>query len=163
MRKSAAAFTLLEMLAAVMVVVILTALSFPVYQRILPAAERVVCMGNLRNLHAAFAEYAQEGWPQIPNEIPLGSREEERWWLEESEKNLKLSKKTWICPTIARDVRSMPEADRPLIHYLPTPFSKEPNRASSSPQMPWFIEIANAHGEGNLMVRANGTVEPASN
>lgn len=163
MRKPAAAFTLLEMLAAVMVVVILTALAFPAYQRVLPAAERAVCIGNLRNLHVAFATYATEGWPQIPTEIPLGSREEERWWLEKSEKDLKLSKKTWICPTIARDARSMPEADRPLIHYLPTPFSGESNQAYRSQQMPWFIEIANAHGQGNLMVRANGTVEPASN
>jgi hypothetical protein len=27
--------------------------------------------------------------------------------------------------------------------------------------MPWFIEIGNAHGQGNLLVRQNGTVEPA--
>jgi len=27
--------------------------------------------------------------------------------------------------------------------------------------MPWFIEIGDAHGQGNLLVRQNGTVEPA--
>jgi hypothetical protein len=58
--------------------------------------------------------------------------------------------------------RSAPEKDRPLIHYLPTPFSAEPGKANQATFFPWFIEIGNAHGEGNLMVRQNGTVEPAS-
>jgi hypothetical protein len=27
--------------------------------------------------------------------------------------------------------------------------------------MPWFIEIGDAHGQGNLLVRQNGKVEPS--
>jgi hypothetical protein len=60
-------------------------------------------------------------------------------------------------------LRGLPENDRPLIHYLPTPFSGEPNKANTAgwEKMPWFIEIGNPHGGGNLLVRQNGTVEPA--
>lgn len=158
------AFTLLEMMAAICVVLILVALAFPAFQKITPTAERIACINNLKNLRVAFSAYATEGWPQLPKEIALGSREEEQWWLTKTEKDLGLPKTTWQCPTIRRLFRSAPEKDRPLIHYLPTPFSGEPNKANSAgwEKMPWFIEIGNAHGQGNLLVRQNGTVEPAS-
>ena len=119
-------------------------------------------MNNLKNLRVAFSGYATEGWPQIPEGIKLGSLAEQRWWLEKTEKDLGLSKSAWQCPTIQRQFAKEPEKDRPLIHYLPTPFSKEPNRANKSTQMPWFIEIGDAHGQGNLLVRQNGTVEPST-
>ncbi len=119
-------------------------------------------MNNLKNLRVAFGEYAISGWPQIPEGIELGSLEEQRWWLEKTEKDLGLSEKSWQCPTIRRMFAKETEKERPLIHYLPTPFSPEPNKANQWPEMPWFIEIGDAHGEGNLLVRQNGTVEPAS-
>jgi prepilin-type N-terminal cleavage/methylation domain-containing protein len=162
MQKICRAFTLLEILAVVAILGVLVVLSFPAIEKIRPAAERVVCMNNLRNLRAAFSGYASEGWPQIPQEIKMGSLAEQRWWLEKTEKDLGLSKSVWQCPTIRRQFAGAPEKDRPLIHYLPTPFSREPHRANKSPQMPWFIEIGDAHGQGNLLVRQNGTVEPAS-
>ena len=156
------AFTLLELLAVVTILIILSSLFYPAAEKIRPMAERVVCINNLRNLRAAFSGYAAEGWPQIPAGIALGSMAEQQWWVESTQKDLGLNKKSWQCPTISRQFSSAPEKDRPLIHYLPTPFSKEPNRANKSPQMPWFIEIGNAHGQGNLLVRQNGTVEPSS-
>ena len=161
MHRAARAFTLLETLAVVAILAVLMALSFPAFEKIRPMAERIACVNNLKNLRAAFGEYAIEGWPQIPSGIALGSMAEQRWWLEMTEKDLGLSKSAWQCPTIRRQFAKEPEKDRPLIHYLPTPFSKEPNRAKKSSQMPWFIEIGDAHGQGNLLVRANGTVEPA--
>lgn len=161
MHRAARAFTLLEMLAAVSIVLMLVAMIYPAVEKITPRAEMVVCMTNLKNLHQSFSVYATEGWPQIPKGIALGSNEEQRWWLEFTKKNLDLPEKTWRCPTITRLFRSAPEADRPLIHYLPTPFSAQPDKANKKTQMPWFIEIGNAHGSGNLLVRQNGTVEPA--
>lgn len=161
MHRAARAFTLLETLAVVAILGVLVALFFPALEKIRPAAERIVCVNNLKNLRAAFGGYATEGWPQIPEGIKLGSLAEQRWWLEKTEKDLGLSKSVWQCPTIRRQFAKEPEKDRPLIHYLPTPFSKEPNRANKSSQMPWFIEIGDAHGQGNLLVRQNGTVEPA--
>ncbi len=159
--RSLRAITLLEMLAVLGVLAVLATLIFPVLETIRPRVERVVCMNNLRNLHLAFSDYATSGWPQIPKEIELGSMKEQRWWLDKTKKELGLSEKSWQCPTIRREFLTSPEEDRPLIHYLPTPFSAEPNRANKSALMPWFIEIGDAHGQGNLLVRQNGTVEPA--
>ena len=161
MHRAARAFTLLEMLAAVSIVLILVATIYPALEKNTPRAEMVVCMSNLRNLRSAFSGYASDGWPQIPKEIALGSNEEQRWWIAQTKKDLGLSEKTWRCPTITRLFKSAPEADRPLIHYLPTPFSAQPGKANKNALMPWFIEIGNAHGSGNLLVRQNGTVEPA--
>jgi prepilin-type N-terminal cleavage/methylation domain-containing protein len=161
MRRRFRGFTILEILAVVAILGVLLALSFPALETIRPAAERAICMNNLKNLRVAFSGYATEGWPQIPEGIKLGSLAEQRWWLEKTEKELGLSKSAWQCPTVRRQFASAPKKDRPLIHYLPTPFSKEPNRANKSSQMPWFIEIGDAHGQGNLLVRQNGTVEPA--
>ena len=160
-RKKTRAFTILEILAVVAILGALLALSFPAIEKVRPLAERVICVNNLRNLRSAFTGYATDGWPQVPKEIKLGSMAEQRWWLEKTEKELGLSKNSWQCPTIRRQFAGAPEKDRPLIHYLPTPFSKEPNRANKSTQMPWFIEIGDAHGQGNLMIRQNGTVEPS--
>ena len=157
------AFTLLEMLAAVTILLILVTTIYPVLEKTTPRAERVVCENNLRNLRTAFAVYAVEGWPQLPKEIPRGSLEEQKWWLDKSIKDLGLNEKTWQCPTLRRLFQSAKTENRPLIHYVPTPFSSAPNRANQWTQMPWFIEIGDPHGCGNLMVRQNGVVEPAHN
>jgi type II secretory pathway pseudopilin PulG len=157
------AFTLLEMVAAISIVMILVALIYPALEKISPRAELVVCMGNLRNLRSAFAVYATDGWPQIPAGVALGSMEEQSWWIKRTKEDLGLPEKTWHCPSLTRLFRSLPDAERPLIHYLPTPFSGEPNKANRNAQMPWFIEIGDVHGAGNMLVRQNGTVEPSGN
>ena len=155
------AFTLLEMLASVVIVLVLASMIYPAVHGITPAAERAVCTTNLRNLHTAFAGYAVEGWPQIPKGITLGSIQEQKWWRDTARQDLGLGDKAWECPTLKRSFRTFPEDERPLIHYLPTPFGPQPNLANKNSQMPWFIEMGDAHGGGNLIVRQNGTVEPS--
>jgi hypothetical protein len=150
------------MMAAIGIVLILVATIYPVLDQITPRAERIECENNLKNLHALFAAtYAFEEWPQVPTEISIGSTAEQKWWLDKTKKDLGLSEKNWQCPTLRRRFRSQKESERPLIHYLPTTFSKQPNKANQWSQMPWFIEIGDAHGCGNLIIRQNGAVEPS--
>ncbi len=122
MHRATCAFTLLETLAVVAILGVLVALSFPALEKIRPAAERVVCMNNLRNLRAAFGGYASEGWPQIPSGIALGSMAEQRWWLEKTEKELGLSKSAWQCPdnpaAVCRRSRERPPPHSLLAHAL---------------------------------------------
>jgi hypothetical protein len=148
------------MMAAIFIVLILAATIYPTLEMVTPRAEKVACINNLKNLHTLFATtYALEGWPQVPSGIPLGSTTEQKWWLEKSKKELGLSEKNWECPTLRRRFRSEKESERPVIHYLPTTFSKQPNRANQWPLMPWFIEISDAHGGGNLVILQTGMVE----
>lgn len=158
-KRGAGAYTLLEVLAVIALLAILAALVFPAVQHVMPRVERAVCMNRLRNLHTVFASYSTEGWPQLPPGVVLGSMAEQKWWVEKTGKDFGFSVKDWQCPTIARGMRTLPEGERPLIHYLPTPFSGEPNRANKNPRMPWFIEIGNVHGDGNLLIRQSGTIE----
>ncbi len=156
-------FSIIEILAIVFIISILIAIFLPALQKVMPVVDRAICMNNLKNLRAGFGVYSIEGWPQIPLGMKLGSKDEQQWWLEKTEKDLGFGIKAWQCPTIRRQFSRLSDEERPLIHYLPTPFSGEPDRANKWPEMPWFIEIGNAHGQGNLLVRQNGTVEPSSN
>jgi prepilin-type N-terminal cleavage/methylation domain-containing protein len=162
MRHSTRAYTLIEVLAVIAILAILATLFFPVVQRMMPRVERVQCANKLRNLHAVFAGYASEGWPQLPAGVALGSMAEQKWWAEKTKTDHGLSVKDWQCPTISREMKNLPVRERPLIHYLPTPFSGEPNRANranKSTLMPWVIEIGNAHGQGNLILRQDGSIK----
>lgn len=154
-----AGYTLIEVLAVVAILGILATLMFPMAQQMMPRVERVICMSRLKNLHTIFTTYSTEGWPQLPAGVALGSMAEQKWWLEKTREDHGFAVKDWQCPTIANGMKTLPERERPLIHYLPTPFSGEPNRANKNPRMPWLIEIGNAHGEGNLMVRQDGAIE----
>ena len=159
---SVSGITLLEIVAAIAIALTLGAILLPAVLAVDPQKEKIACINNLKQLRIAFSDYAESGWPQLPPSIPLGSTQEQEWWLEMSQRELGLTKATWQCPTLLRMLKKIPENQRPKIHYLPTPFSGDPNRANMWSKMPWFIEIGNAHRGGNLMVRAVGDVEPVS-
>ena len=150
---------MIEVLAVVAILGILATLMFPMAKQLMPRVERVICMNRLKSLHTIFTSYSTEGWPQLPAGVVLGSVAEQKWWVERTREDHGFAVKDWQCPTIAKSMKKLSERERPLIHYLPTPFSGEPNRANKNPRMPWLIEIGNAHGEGNLMIRQNGAIE----
>jgi len=157
------AFTLVELLVVITILGVLFSLLLPATSKFLPKADKVICISHLRNLWIAFSPCATDptGWPQIPKDIKIGSVEEQRWWIDFSENNLGLDKKNWICPTIARGARGAKKNGTEfLINYLPTLFDSAPGTPNKWPTMPWFIEAGNAHGQGNLSIRCDGTVMP---
>jgi prepilin-type N-terminal cleavage/methylation domain-containing protein len=165
-RNSRGGFTLTELIVVIGVLGILFALFLPQISLIQPKADEIVCMSHLRNLWIAFAPTATEdtGWPQLPSGVNPGSHEEELYWRTYSSNALGISSNMWVCPTISRVMRQHPpEAGKaPLIHYLPTLFDNRPGTPNKWPGMPWFSEIANVHGQGNLVIRADGAVIPSS-
>jgi hypothetical protein len=65
-------------------------------------------------------------------------------------------------PTITRLLRNATNGVQPhLITYLPTLFDANLSTPSKSASMPWFVEIANVHGNGAKMIRADGAVVEA--
>jgi prepilin-type N-terminal cleavage/methylation domain-containing protein len=157
------AFTLVELLVVIFILGLLFSLILPAAKNFFPKADKVVCISHLRNLWIAFSPCASDptGWPQLPKEIKIGSLEEQRWWIDFSENYLGIDKKNWICPTIARGARGSKKNDTEfLINYLPTLFDPSPGTPNRWPTMPWFIEVGNMHGEGNLSIRCDGTVMP---
>jgi hypothetical protein len=51
---------------------------------------------------------------------------------------------------------SSPETAR--IDYMPMPFDDKPDTPHKWPRQPWFIETADVHGNGNLIIFTDGTV-----
>lgn len=159
-------FTLVELLVVVAIILILAALLFPNFDSMLNRAERVICTGHLRTLWTAFSKRLADGeeWPQVPPNIAIGSVEEQRWWIETASNSMGLPAKVWTCPTISRHSKSTNQSSQSatIICYLPTLFGKNPGTPTKWSQMPWFTEVSNAHGTGNLMVSADGAVVPFS-
>lgn len=147
----------------VAIIIILVALLLPNIGMIQCKAEGVVCSSRLRNLWTAFASQLNDGtgWPQVPPGTQIGSEAEQRWWLETTSNSMGLTKKDWTCPTVARIAGKMTNSQQVyLISYLPTLFDAKPTSPSKWPRMPWFTEAVGSHGNGNLSVRADGSVCP---
>ena len=78
------AFTLLEMLIVIGIIVVLLGLLLPAVNRAREQGRRAVCAANLRNLGGAMLKYATENNSKLPQhagnsywlfDIPLGSRD----------------------------------------------------------------------------------------
>ncbi len=162
-RKSSRGFTLLELLVVISIVFILAGLLFPLTKTILSKAEEAVCASHLRNLWLAFSTRINDGqgWPQVPENISIGSIAGQRWWIEMSKESMGIPEKTWQCPTIARSIRSTNSSQQNLISYMPTIFDSKPETPNMSRQMPWFVEIGSVHGTAPKMVAADGAVVSA--
>jgi hypothetical protein len=155
----------LELVVVAGILAILISLLFPALRSVMPLLDKAECESRLYGLWVMFAPCATEpeGWPQVPKGIKIGTREEQQWWLDYSSNTLGVPKKLWRCPAIERaSARAQKGDEVPLIHYLPTLFDSRPGTPNKWPGMPWFSEIGNVHGQGNLVIRADGSVVPSS-
>lgn len=160
------AFTLTEVLVVVGIFGFLIALLLPNATSILNRVQGIQCNERLKNLWMVFHNQLVvdgESWPQLPTNVQVGSVEEQQWWLTRGSNALGLTAKDWNCPTIARMLRNSSNsvAQAHLISYLPMLFDNNPATPMRWPWMPWFVEIANVHGNGAKMIRAYGAVVEA--
>ncbi len=150
-------FTILEVLAVLLILGILAALILPNYQRILAAAQQVQCASNMRSIRVAIAHYMDDHnmvWPQGP------PPESELWapfWVSVLAP-YKITERTWQCPTIRGYMKDTGETEFG-IHYVPTTFDPTPNIANRWSTQPWLIEMADAHGNGPLICFPDGSVK----
>ncbi len=135
----------------------------PNAEKVLDRAQGVACASKLHNLWVNFSSFLTEGngWPQLPAGIAIDSPEEQRWWLDYSEKNMGMRPADWQCPSLMRRAARITNAATvSVISYVPTLFDASPSSPRNWPRMPWFTEMAAPHGKGNLSVRADGSVCP---
>ncbi|MCX7712200.1 MAG: type II secretion system GspH family protein [Chthoniobacterales bacterium] len=154
----ARAFTLLELVIVVAIIATLIALTISTYPRIFDYALKVRCMSNLRSLHHVFTLYLadNEHWPQPPE-----GQEDSAWWITALEP-YGGEKKLWFCPKLQRMFSDAPPSQQPAIHYLPTLFDSNPLTPHKWSTMPWLMEFADAHGDGPLILFANGAIKSAN-
>jgi len=79
------AFTLIELLATIAIIVILLAILFPAAKTIVKSADNTRCIGNLRTLYGAFSAYKNDGgyWPSVNlnNDSDASLSGEQNWFV----------------------------------------------------------------------------------
>jgi prepilin-type N-terminal cleavage/methylation domain-containing protein len=169
------AFTLLELLGAVVILGILAGIGFPLFVQFRDRAETVLCGSKLRGLYNGTAAYVHDNqaWPSIlPStraEHSGGAGKEgaasfDARWVE-ALKPYGISEQDWYCPTqerarLRRGVAASSEKDpRPArIDYTPTLFQGGGMAPYQWPKHPWFIERGSPHGTGPQIILTNGAV-----
>lgn len=118
-------------------------------------------MANLRTLYVGAESYVQQNgaWPQITMDDSDGAEQQyAQSWIA-ALKPFGVSEKSWICPTI-QNLLGNPDYMKPAnsrIDYVAMAFDDKQFTSHQWPKQPWFAELGNMHGSGNLIIFADGT------
>jgi type II secretory pathway pseudopilin PulG len=149
----------MELMTVIVILGILSVMVFSTVGSIKGKAARGKCASNLKVLYAAGAAYLQDNgsWPQIS----VGDVEDPSFakaWIA-AFRPYKLSEVNWTCSTVQTAMGNPPQdPNSPRIDYIPTSFDAKPSSPWLYPTHPWFIERADVHGDGNLLIFANGQI-----
>jgi type II secretory pathway pseudopilin PulG len=157
------AFTTLELLTVITIVLILITLTIPVISGMRARAQRVQCTANLHSLYTATELFIQQNgsWPQI-NVARNKDKSREQLaalWIAALEP-FGVACKNWICPTI-QELMHNPDysnSNEARVDYFATSFDDKPVTPHQWPRQPWFVESANVHGNGNLIIFTDGSI-----
>lgn len=151
-------FTLIELVVVVALIGILTTLSAPTVMNLHKVASRAVCASHMRSLHCSFGAYLNdnEQWPQPPENASQDA--EEQFWMD-AVAEYGAPESVWKCPALTHAIVNGTDGDGHKIHYAPTEFDDNPMTPRRWAAMPWLIEIADGHGSGHLLIRADGAVK----
>lgn len=118
-------------------------------------------MANLRNLATAAELYIQNkgSWPQIGMPDDDDDTQYARDWIAALQP-FGPTQKTWICPTIQTLVGNpdLNNSANVRLDYFPTTFDDKPTSPRQWPRQPWFAEVGNVHGNGNLVIFTDGSI-----
>jgi len=153
------AFTLVEVIATIGILIVLSALVITVVAKLPGSADRAKSTANLRNLYLALDTYTQEQlkWPQQPDFGITQQLQYEDWWIR-TMAPYGMTELTWQCPGILRLGKIQENRNSPRVHYSPTMFDADPRTPYRWSTQPWAIQIANVFGRGALIVFPDGSV-----
>ena len=151
--------TLLELATVLVIVAILAVLLLPLVGHMRGRAEVTGCIGNLKGLHVAAANYVSDAkqWPQIDRKL-FGKPEYAKAW-QEALGRYGVGTINWVCPSAQRQLNNPDLTKSPRIDYHATPFDPEPQTPYKWATQPWFIEAGNFHGEGPMIIFCGGNVK----
>ncbi|MFM8887999.1 MAG: type II secretion system protein [Chthoniobacterales bacterium] len=155
LQKTKSAFTLLEIIAVMAVLSVLTYLAIPNFKGIMLRAQAVRCQGNMRSITVGLHNYLPDNeniWPQGPS--PDAGPAWEDFWLSVLQP-YGITPATWRCPSIAMGA----DEDAPKVHYMPTMFPPVKGIANRWSTHPWLIERGSGHGQGALICFPDGSVK----
>lgn len=137
---------------------VLATLAVPEISKLRDKAGKVVCAGHLRSLHCSLGAYLNDNemWPQCPDSV--SESDDEQFWVD-TLKDYGAPESVWKCPSLTRHLGDNAAPDEHKIHYTPTQFDDSPLTPRKWASQPWLIEISDAHGGSNLLIRADGAVQ----
>jgi type II secretory pathway pseudopilin PulG len=160
------AFTLLEVLASLLVFVILASLVFPLYSNFQSKARRLKCRENIQSVGLGISSYLADHhkWPQIQVEssrvsAKADSSEASQWIGLLTPYGIQES--NWRCPSIESQMRGSGKKDAlkiKRIDYAPTAFSPDPDAPRRWPKHPWLVERGAPHGIGPWILLSDGSI-----
>lgn len=159
-RRRSSAFTVLELVTVSLVVAILVVMFLPVVAGVQRRVEKTKCSANLRALHVAANLYVQDHrqWPQVVTKDvdPLIVTNK---WLEILQP-YHIDQKNWLCPTTQKVLNNpdFSDPDNARLDYTAFPFDTNPQTPFRWSNMPWFVERADMHGAGQLMIFSDGHI-----
>lgn len=161
-RQNDRGFTLLEIMSCLVIIMILVILLVPAYEQVRMRLDKIACINNLRQLYVGANAYIQDygRWPQVnPALLQAPNNAYSEAWIEDF-MPFGVPRGTWICPTIERDLGGpdYTQAANYRTDYVAMPFDTKHLTPFRWPTYPWFVERGNVHGNGNLVVQANGAV-----
>lgn len=142
------------------IVVVLVAVSFPVISQLRARAQRVQCSANLRSIYIATDLFLQqnESWPQIEESDDEDAADSSgNGWIA-ALKPFGISEKSWICPTVQNLLGNPDLTQNVRVDYVATPFDDKPLTPHQWSRQPWFIEVGDVHGRGNLIIFTDGSI-----
>lgn len=147
----------------IIIIGILVVMLVPAISALRARAQRVQCMANLKSLYLAADLYVQQNgsWPQIRrNADPTLTSEDFAIAWVNALAPFGPTAKAWICPTMQEALQNpdyMQPADARL-DYIPMLFDDKPPTPHEWPQAPWFVEVGDVHGNGNLIIFTDGSI-----
>jgi type II secretory pathway pseudopilin PulG len=158
------AFTLLEVFIVLVIIAILSVLLLPAISAFRARAQRVQCMANLRSLYAASELFIQQNgsWPQIAmpdDDSDSADQQHAKAWIA-ALAPFGPTQKSWICPTTQNLLGNpdLSDSANVRIDYVATTFDDKPSTPHQWPRQPWFAEVGDVHGNGNLIIFTDGSI-----
>ena len=153
-------WTVLEICAAIAIVLTLAALAAVAWRKLPGIADRARCLSNMRSLHTSFETYLQDKgrWPQVPTFNGKQNRQWSEWWIAEMQP-YGATEAVWMCNGAKKLSNAQDEQNRLRISYSPTQFDANPITPHRWARQPWLVEIGNIHGEGPFISFPDGSIK----
>src|SRR5256885_15886338 len=144
------------------IIAILSILLLPAISGLRARAQRAQCMANLRSLYTATDLFIQQNgsWPQIAmSDSDSAEDDYAKAWID-ALRPFGPTQKTWICPTIQNLLGNPDLSDQSNVRvdYVATTFDDKPLTPHQWPTQPWFGEVGDVHGHGNLIIFTDGSI-----
>ena len=169
-RRRLRAFTFVEIMITLVIVMLLALMSWASYSYWIKRADSLACMQRLRNLGSALNNYIvdKHEWPQEPgaDDDEAEVSEDQLWdWWYITMKPYGMDRNSWFCPAEMRMERRQKGQSQEQMgetaglkdpSYIPDQIPSGEYEPFRYPNQPWAVERSDFHGDGQAKLMPGG-------